>query len=64
VEKGEKLDQLQLLLFIGAMKNGNFACRSCSNCGSKHMSPFAKLVEGYVVYNFAICIGVHLVQGF
>jgi hypothetical protein len=31
VESGEKLGQLQILLFIGAMKNQNFARRSCSN---------------------------------
>jgi hypothetical protein len=31
VEIGEKISQLQLILFTGAMKDSNFACRSCSN---------------------------------
>jgi hypothetical protein len=31
VENGEKLGQLQILTFIGAMKNQDFARRSCSN---------------------------------
>jgi hypothetical protein len=31
VEDGEKLGQLEFLLFIGAMKNPNIARRSCSN---------------------------------
>jgi hypothetical protein len=46
VENGEKLGQLQFFLFISAMKNMNFACRSCSNRGSKHLSAFVKVVEG------------------
>jgi hypothetical protein len=31
VENGEKLGQLQSLLFTGALQNPNFARRSCSN---------------------------------
>jgi hypothetical protein len=47
-----------------AMKMLTFVTRSKPNQSSKHLSPFTKLVEGYLVYNFAICIWVHFVQGF
>jgi hypothetical protein len=42
----------------------NFGTCSQLICSSNHLSPFTKLVEGCMVYNFAICIWVHLIQGF
>jgi hypothetical protein len=59
VKKGEKLGQPQLLLFISAMKTSDFACSSCSNGWSKHLSAFVKVVEGSWIYNFAIYLLVH-----
>jgi hypothetical protein len=54
VEKGEKLGQLQFSLFISALQNPKFACRSCSNRREKHMTAFANIVEGCFLYNFCI----------
>jgi hypothetical protein len=54
VEKGEKLGQLQFLLFISALQNPNFAWRSCSNRREKHRTAFANIVEGCLLYNFRI----------
>jgi hypothetical protein len=54
VEIGEKLSQLQLILFTGAMKDNNFASSSCSNGWSKHSSTFIKNDLLFMLYNFGI----------
>jgi hypothetical protein len=52
VENGEKLGQLHILLFTGALQNPNFTWRSCSNHWGKHHMAFVKVVEGTSHYNF------------
>jgi hypothetical protein len=61
---GEKLGQLQFLLFIGTLKNQNFAWRYCSNHLEKHRTTFVKVVEGHVIYNFAIYTTMHFYSNF
>jgi hypothetical protein len=43
---------MQFSLFISALQNPNFAWRSCSNRQEKHMTTFANVVEGCLIYNF------------
>jgi hypothetical protein len=64
VEIGEKLSQLQLLLFTSAMKDSNFACSLCPNHWSTHRPTFVKVVEGSFINNFALCTLVHLSSKF
>jgi hypothetical protein len=64
VEIGEKLGQLQSLLFISALQNHNFAWRSCSNQWEKHRTAFVKVVEGTSHYNFRFWRKFHPVQIF
>jgi hypothetical protein len=64
VENGEKLGQLQFLLFIGARKNQNLAWRSFSNHWEKHRMAFVKVVEGHLIYNFAIYPTMHFYSNF
>jgi hypothetical protein len=64
VEIGEKLSQLQLLLFTRAMKDNNFAYSLCPDHWSKHKPAFVQVVEGSLIYNFAICTLVHLSSKF
>jgi hypothetical protein len=64
VEKGEKLCQLQLSLFINALQNKNFAWRSYSNHWEKHRTTFANVVEGCLIYNFRIYCFCRTVQIF
>jgi hypothetical protein len=47
------------VLFIGAQKSVNLACKLCKNGGGKDPTPFAKVVEDYEIYNFPI---IHLVH--
>jgi hypothetical protein len=54
VGNSEKLGQLQETLLISAMKIPNLAPRSCSNRWSKRLSAFVKVVEGSLIFNFAI----------
>jgi hypothetical protein len=41
------------------MKNPNIARRSCSNRWPKHLSAVVNVVQGSLIYNFAIYSTVH-----
>jgi hypothetical protein len=47
------------LLFVGAEKLDNLACRSCSIPCIKPLTTFVKVVEGCVIFNFASDHNVH-----
>jgi hypothetical protein len=47
------------LLFIGAENLANLACRSCSIPCIKPLPTFVKVVEGCVIFNFALDHKVH-----
>jgi hypothetical protein len=51
--------QRRQFLFTGAKKNMIFASGLCKICRSKHLSTFVEVVEGSLIYNFAIYHLVH-----
>jgi hypothetical protein len=46
------------------MKNRNFACSLCSNHWAKQRTTFVKVIEGPLIYNFAIGTWVHFSSSF
>jgi hypothetical protein len=54
VTLGENAFECALVLFTGAEKTAKLACSFCLILWVKHLSAFAIMEEGYLIYIFAI----------